>query len=115
MPDPIDNYARDFRHHQDRSAPSITLRSRSQSQDGKKAHEAQKAPLQRARGIQLYPRARVEPSSAMTTTAYREQSQSEAESAQVPSLVQLLWTSLIGHDHLKKEKKQKMMKLQVKT
>jgi len=39
----------------------------------------------------------------MTTTAYREQSQSEAESAQVPSLVQLLCTSLIGHDHLKKD------------
>ena len=84
MPDPLDDiYARDSRHHQDRPAPPITLRSRSRSQDGKKTPKAQKAPLERATGVQLYPRAQFETSSAMTSHAYREQSQSEAESAQV--------------------------------
>lgn len=61
---PAENYGRDSRHQQDRTAPSITLRSRSRS---KRTHRAHPASIDRGRGIHLYPRSQFEPISYDST------------------------------------------------
>ena len=69
-----ESHGRDSRHQQDRTTLSITLRSRSRSKR-----------TDRRQGIHLYPRSQLESTSAMTPHTYTEPSQSEAESAQVPT------------------------------
>ena len=78
---PRESYGRDSRYQQDRTTSSITLRSRSRS---KRTHRTHQSFMDRRHGIHLYPRSQFESTSAMTPPTYREPSQSEAESAQVP-------------------------------
>ena len=76
-----ESHGRDSRYQQDRTTSSITLRSRSRS---KRTHRTHQSFVDRRQGIHLYPRSQFESASAVTPPTYREPSQSEAESAQVP-------------------------------
>ena len=70
----------------DRPGSTLRLRSRSRSKHSRRRSFPPKPPLLRSRDIHLHSRTLPATAPALTTTSHREQSQSEAESAQVDIL-----------------------------